>query len=123
LSGKPGPKASSLIEMYREKERQAASSKGSPGKSAGTSSQQEPPESSGPAAKESELLPPLPPPQADLSIPILDFPEMVQEDGLEGDGEDYVEPSNFETDHGRESPYRYIHGAPLHNVVEEEEEE
>ena len=24
---------------------------------------------------------------------------------------------------GRESPYRYVHGAPLHNVVEEEEEE
>lgn len=24
---------------------------------------------------------------------------------------------------GRESPYRYVHGAPLHNVLEEEEEE
>ena len=34
LSGKPGPKASSLIEMYREKERQAGGGKGSPGKSA-----------------------------------------------------------------------------------------
>ena len=33
LSGKPGPKASSLIEMYREKERQASSGSGnSPGK-------------------------------------------------------------------------------------------
>jgi hypothetical protein len=44
------------------------------------------------------------------------------EDGLEGD--EYVMPPNFdfELDHGRDSPYRYVHGAPLHNVVEEEEE-
>jgi len=48
---------------------------------------------------------------------------MEHEDGLEGGGEDYVEPPNFEFDHGRESPHRYIHSAPLHNVVEEEEEE
>jgi len=42
---------------------------------------------------------------------------------LEGFGEDYTEQPNFELDHCRQSPYRYIHGAPLHNVVEEEEEE
>ena len=123
LSGKPGPKASSLIEMYRQKERQAASSKGSPGKSADTASQQQPPEPSETVAKESALLPPLPPPQPDLSLPTLDFPGMDQGDELESFGEDYVEPPNFELDHGRESPYRYIHGAPLHNVVEEEEDE
>jgi hypothetical protein len=40
----------------------------------------------------------------------------------EGGGE-LMEPPNFDFDHGRESPYRYVHGAPLHNVVEEEEEE
>jgi len=122
LSGKPGPKASSLIEMYREKERQASGSKGSPGKSAGTSSQQQPPESPAPVVKESALPPPPPPPQPDLLLPTLDFPGMEQVE-LEGFGEDYIEPPNFELDHGRESPYRYIHGAPLHNVVEEEEEE
>ena len=37
LPGKLGPKASSLIEMYREKERQAAT-KSSPGKSSGFTS-------------------------------------------------------------------------------------
>ena len=88
LSGKSRPKASSLIEMYREKERQAASSKGSPGKSAGTPPSQE--------------LPTQPP-----ALVVKDF----------------VEPPNFEFDHGRDNPFRYIHGAPLRNVVEEEEEE
>jgi len=75
--------------------------------------------------KESALLPPLPPPQPDLSLPSLDFPEMAQEDGLEGHGEDYVELPNFEFHHSRESPYRCVHGTgtPFHNVVEEEEEE
>ena len=64
--------------------------------------------------------PPLPPPQPDLSLPSLDLPEMEQgECGLEGDGEDYVELPNFDFDHGRESPYRHVHDAPLHNVVEE----
>ena len=47
---------------------------------------------------------------------------MEQEDGLDGHREDYVDPPHVEFDHGRESPYRYVHGAPLHNVVEEEEE-
>jgi len=124
LSGKPGPKASSLIEMYREKERQAASSKGSPGKSAGTSSQELPTQPPALVVKDTAPLAPSPP-QLDLSLSALDFPgmEQLEEDELEGDGEDYVEPPNFELDHGRDSPFRYIHGAPLHNVVEEEEEE
>jgi len=60
-----------------------------------------------------------------LSLSALDFPgiEQLEEDELERDGEDYVEPPNLDFDHGRDSPFRYIHGAPLHNVVEEEEEE
>ena len=74
-------------------------------------------------AKESAPLPSPAPPQLDLSLPTLDFPGMEQEGELEGFGEDNGEPPNFELDHGRESPYRYIHGAPLHNVVEEEEDE
>ena len=48
---------------------------------------------------------------------------MEKDDGLEWGGEDYVEPPNFEFGHGRDTPYWYVHGAPLHNVVEEEEEE
>ena len=40
------------------------------------------------------------------------------------DGE-LMEPPSLDLDpQGRSSsPYRYVHGAPLHNVVEEEEEE
>jgi hypothetical protein len=45
-----------------------------------------------------------------------------QEEVLEQEGDEYIEPPNFDFDHGRDSPYRYVHGAPLHNVVEEEEE-
>jgi hypothetical protein len=109
--------------MYREKERQAATSKGSPGKSAGASSQEQPAQLPAPVAKESAPVAALSALQPDLSLSALDFPGMGHEDELEGDGEDYVEPPNFESDHGRDSPFRYIHGAPLHNVVEEEEEE
>ena len=56
-------------------------------------------------------------------FPFLDFPGMEQEHEPERDGEDYVEPPNFDFDHGRDSPFRYGHGAPSHNVVEKEEEE
>jgi len=111
--------------MYREKERRAAGSKGSPGKSAGTSSQEQPPQPPILVAKETAPLAPPPPPQLDLSLSALDFPgmEQLEEEGLEGDGEDYVEPPNLDFDHGRDSPFLYIRGAPLHNMVEEEEEE
>jgi len=112
--------------MYRKKERQAASSKGSPGKSAGTSSQEQLPQPPAVVAKETAPLAPPPPPQLDfkLSLSALDFPgmEQLEEDELEGDGEDYVEPPNLDFYHGQDSPFRYIHGAPLHDVVEEEEE-
>jgi len=76
-------------------------------------------------AKETAPLAPPPPPQLDLSLSALDFPgmEQLEEDELEGDGEDFVEPPIFESGHGRDRPFRYIHCAPLHNVVEEEEEE
>lgn len=33
-----------------------------------------------------------------------------------------IEPPNIDFDHGRGSPYLYVHAAPLHNVVEEKEE-
>ena len=128
LSGKPGPKASSLIEMYREKERQAAT-RSSPGKSSGSTStstsQEQQPQSSGLVGKESTPLPP-PPATSEPSVSPPDTPRM----GVEGelgpvgaDGDELIEPPNIDLDHGRDSPYRYIHGAPLHNVAEEEEEE
>jgi len=132
LSGKPGPKASSLIEMYREKERQASGgsaadgNSSSPGKSSTTPSIIKQQQSQRMASKESTPLPPPPPPPPN--------PESADAQGreelglevneeVEGDGDGLTEPPNFDIDHGRESPYRYVHGAPLHNVVEEEEEE
>jgi hypothetical protein len=39
------------------------------------------------------------------------------------DGDELIEPPDIDLDHGRDSPYRYIHGAPLPNVEGEEEEE
>jgi len=39
------------------------------------------------------------------------------------DADELLEPPNIDLDNGRDSPYRYIHGAPLHNVTEEEEED
>jgi len=140
LAGKPGPKASSLIEMYREKERQASGSRlpvrSSPASPAQEQPQeqpqtQKPPHPSTLAAKESTPLPPPPPPlvptqQQELSIFPTDTPLMGHGLGgeLEGEEGEYPVPPNFEfEDDGRESPFRrYKHGAPLHNVVEEEEE-
>ena len=124
MSGKPGPKVSSLIEMYREKVRQAASSKGSPSKSAGTSSQDLPTQPPALVVKETALLAPPPPPQVELSLSALDFPvmEQLEEDELEGTEKIMWSHRTLNlimvgTAHS------YIHGAPLHNVVEEEEEE
>ena len=121
LSGKPGPKASSLIEMYREKERQAAT-KGSPGKSAVTASQEQEPQPPAPVAEASVPLPPAPPP-SEPSLSPLDTPVIGLEEELEAKGDGYMAPPNLEIDHGRDSPFRYVHGAPLHNVAEEEEED
>jgi hypothetical protein len=75
--------------MYREKERQAASSKGSPGKSAGPSSQERPAQPPAPVAKEPAPVAPPPALQSDLSLSALDFPGMGHEDDLAGDGEDW----------------------------------
>ncbi|KAI9507647.1 hypothetical protein F5148DRAFT_1306912 [Russula earlei] len=133
LAGKPGPKASSLIEMYREKERQAAVSR-SLGKQSSMATapqqqeeqehQRQPLQLSELVAKESTPLPPPPPQQEQPELPLPPAtPSMMPEEGLEEE-ESMVQPSfNFDEDDGRNSPYRYKHGAPLHNVVEEEEEE
>jgi hypothetical protein len=126
LSGKLGPKTSYLIEMYREKERQTAI-RSSPGKSSASTStsQEQQSQRSGLVAKESTPLPP-PPATSEPSLSPPDTPRM----GVEGepgpagaDGDELMEPPNIDFDDGRDSPYRYIHGATLHNVAEEEEEE
>jgi len=107
--------------MYREKERQAAT-KGSPGKSAVTASQEQQPQPPAPVAEASVPLPPAPPP-SEPSLSPLDTPVIGLEEELEAKGDGYMAPPNLEIDHGRDSPFRYVHGAPLHNVAEEEEED
>ncbi|KAA1476451.1 hypothetical protein DENSPDRAFT_884344 [Dentipellis sp. KUC8613] len=109
-SASPGGAASrtaALIEMYRERERLATSSP-----------------SRIPVAQKAAAAPfpkkqdaPLPAPPAPSHSP---SPPPSTIDEPEGD---YMEPPRLDFDEGRQSPYRYVHGAPLHNVVEEEEEE
>jgi hypothetical protein len=112
--------------MYREKERQTAIGS-SPGKSSGSTStsQEQQSQPSGLVGKESTPFPP-PPARSEPSVSPPDTPRMGVEGGLGpagADGDELMEPPNIDFDDGRDSPYRYIHGAPLLNVAEEEEDE
>ena len=116
--------------MYRERERQATTTGGSsaaaavgggsPGKI--SSSALKSTQAQAQAAKESTALP-TPPDEAQSNGPELETgPSVVV--GVEDAGELMEPPSSDLDPQGRSSsPYRYVHGAPLHNVVEEEEEE
>lgn len=110
-------KTAALIEMYREKERERekppVSPTGSPApsklpvRSASLPQRDPPPPAEAPAG-------PLPAAPVEPSSP---------EHQAEHDS-DLEEPPHVPLDEsGRDSPGRYIHGAPLHNVLEEEEEE
>jgi hypothetical protein len=122
LSGKLRPKASYLIEMYREEWQTAIGSP--PGKPSGSTSTSEEQQSqpSGLVGKESTPFPP-PPARSEPSLSPPDKPRMGVEGELGPAGADGDEPPNVDLDDGRDGPYRYIHGAPLLNVAEEEEEE
>ncbi|KAI0264839.1 hypothetical protein BC834DRAFT_924457 [Gloeopeniophorella convolvens] len=99
LAGTAGPRTGALIEMYRERERAAAAAAAVA------------PAAVAIAAPKRVVVPevvvvpgePGMPGEEVLGVPVPGMPGVV--------------------DTGRESPYRYVHGAPLHNVVEEEEEE
>ena len=109
----PQSKTASLIEMYRERERQSL------------------------AITPSKLpvrVPPLPSNDTHLStptttarvpspasVPESDPPEIV--DDAESSADYLSSPDMLFTESSQNSPGRYIHGAPLHNVMEEEEEE
>ncbi|KAK0440470.1 uncharacterized protein EV420DRAFT_1132761 [Desarmillaria tabescens] len=90
-------KTAALIEMYRERERNGAS----------------------------QVTPP-----RVLPTPVVAPPKIVtipaQEEAEEEKEEEVPPPPRvpiIDEDQGRASPGRYVHGAPLHNVLEEEEEE
>jgi hypothetical protein len=114
LSGKPGPKAGALIEMYRERERQAGGSSPNRNSSAGAKLTQ----AQAQAAKSSVALPTLPEPEPEME-PVSPGPSST----VEGADSDLVGPPALDPEGERNSPYRYVHGAPLHNVEEEEEED
>lgn len=109
-------KTASLIEMYRERERQSLTT---------TIPSKLPVWSASLPSKNAEL-PPTPP----VRVP---SPDYVTVSDPTGNGEAEPEPEAdylslpdsdlLFSDSGRNSPGRYIHGAPLHNVLEEEEEE
>ncbi|KAI0067395.1 hypothetical protein BV25DRAFT_1819719 [Artomyces pyxidatus] len=107
IETKPG-KTAALIEMYRERERMANTTPVTPSPPTRT-----PQRSPALLAKEEAPLPPPPAPSPSPPASLAPEPEA-----------DFMEPPRFDFEaSGRESPYRYVHGAPLHNVVEEEEEE
>ncbi|KAJ7594334.1 hypothetical protein C8J56DRAFT_926494 [Mycena floridula] len=102
-----GSKTASLIAMYREKEQEST--------------------------KEIKLNLPAPAPLQPSRLPVRTgslppkdkvAPKPIEKEQLTPpETETLVEPSRPVIDAGRASPARYIHGAPLHNVVEEEEED
>lgn len=113
----PQSKTASLIEMYRERERQSLASP-APSKL--------PVRSTSLTPKNTEL-PPVPPTArtpSPISAPSSDPPEIGSEAEPEPElGAEYLSADPLFIEPGRSSPGRYIHGAPLHNVLEEEEED
>ncbi|KAG8215912.1 hypothetical protein J3R82DRAFT_7884 [Butyriboletus roseoflavus] len=110
----PQSKTASLIEMYRERERQSLTS-AAPSKL---------PVRTSPLPPKNVELPPVPPvarTPSPISAPNSD-PLEIGDEAESEPGAEYLSADLF-VEPGRSSPGRYIHGAPLHNVLEEEEEE
>jgi len=114
-------KTAALIEMYRERERG-----GTPPKTVtpvvpvpiviAPLAPSRLPIRSGSLGKDSTSLPPAPLVAAPTPSKVLPKPSPPEE-------ADHIDlPRIVLEDTGRNSPARYIHGAPLHNVLEEEEE-
>lgn len=108
-------KTAALIEMYRERERGTSPKPAAPSQVPSpippsrlpvraASLAKEGPASPAPPVQPAAPSPKASPPQ--LSLDVIDIPPRVPVD-----------------ESGRSSPARYVHGAPLHNVLEEEEEE
>ncbi|KAH7920327.1 hypothetical protein BV22DRAFT_1021416 [Leucogyrophana mollusca] len=127
----PQSKTAALIEMYREREKKSASP------IAVTPPSRLPVRSSSLQTKEA-ALPPVPsdtpspspsPTQTSTPAPVIIVPEPQAEVIPEPEADIEVDPEQLEPPQllfegsGRDSPGRYVHGAPLHNVLEEEEEE
>ena len=122
-------KTASLIEMYRERERQSSA----PTIPATAPLQIQKPSrlpvrsSSLPQEEATSKPAPASSPSAKPSVtPARTVsPDHVDDDDDEDDEIAGIEPAQPYVlgELGRSSPMRYVHGAPLHNVLEEEEEE
>jgi len=141
-------KTAALIEMYRERERGGSNHalSGRPSTSPGALGAPAPislpvtplapsrlPVRSSSVPKETPVIPPPPTVPAPVLDPVVTTPPKVTpvalpptlaipepEDQL--NIETGIEPRLAFDEAGRASPGRYVHGAPLHNVIEEEEE-
>jgi hypothetical protein len=102
-------KTSSLIEMYREKERAAAQPSSQPARLS-----PQPPASPQPAPQQPIRPLPSPTPKAG--------PSNVPPSPPRTPSPNPAEEPPTQTDKSPAGPGRYVHGAPLHNVLEEEEE-
>ncbi len=91
-------KTAALIEMYREKEKGSSPVLGS----------------------KSPSMTPSPTPSLNAELP---SPSPVRGLPASPSPPEAISPPAISGDEGRASPARYVHGAPLHNVIEEEEEE
>ncbi|CAK5278270.1 unnamed protein product [Mycena citricolor] len=98
-------KTSALIDMFREREQRAL-----------------PPKPSGPAPP-SRLPVRAPAKEASPGLPVSPKPEVAAPPPQKASPPLLEATTPDLEDAGRASPGRYVHGAPLHNVMEEEEEE
>ncbi|KAG2356573.1 hypothetical protein BDR07DRAFT_1300167 [Suillus spraguei] len=118
-TSKEKSRTAALIEMYREREKKLSVTSPTP--------VSRPPAHSSllhPQTKEC-ALPPVPVVGLEPVV-VTPVEEVIQEPvRTEGSqGEELLQPLNLLYEgNGRDSPARYVHGAPLHNVIEEEEEE
>jgi len=115
-------KTAALIELYRERERETVTDTkppASPVTPVSPTPSRLPVRSASSLLKDSPVIPEAPPDKPVSPAP--PPPESEAEPTLSPELEEPLRVVLDET--GRASPGRYIHGAPLHNVLEEEEEE
>ncbi|KAJ7612952.1 hypothetical protein DFH06DRAFT_1109345 [Mycena polygramma] len=123
-------KTSALIDMFRERESKGTpAAKPTPAAAAPAPSRIPlrtgtlPVPAPAPAGKAPAPLPKTPPAPAAVSLPKSPAPPAAPASPPLLDPAAIVPPPLLAVDSGRGSPARYVHGAPLHNVLEEEEEE
>lgn len=111
-------RTAALIEMYREREKKSSLTTPAP-------ALRLPVRSTSLHAQKEAALPPVPVVQPEPVV-VTPADEIVEEPVVTTgpQDEEFLQPLNLLYDgNGRDSPGRYVHGAPLHNVIEEEEEE